>query len=664
MTLTLTRDQQLAFDAFEQFLRNDTHILILRGAAGTGKTTLLKKCLDTLADRHRMSALMAPTGRAAHILREKTGYPAATIHRTIYTYDQQPSRLHDRWVFKLRDNHLATNAVLFVDEASMVADIEQDNEMLRFGSGRLLADLIDYCALRRTDRKLVLVGDYAQLPPVMQSFSPALDGGYLAQQYGLRVEEAALTEVVRQQCQSAILRNATSIREAIDRQEFNRFHIENAPDVEPLAPEAFVERYCALVGLGAGGADAAKLEETMVVTHSNAQALEYNRRIRELLWGDADSRLRAGDRLLVVRNAYNHPVELFNGMILPVVEAGDTVETHTAHVGRDAVQLHFRPVVLGGFEVPVRAFLLDDLLTTREGTLSQQLQKALWAEYEQRMRAHGIAVGTPEFCRGLTTDPYLNALQCKYGYAITCHKAQSGEWEHVLVDMNTVSGKTNETFFRWAYTALTRARGHLWHIASPDFSAFDTFRWAPIQTCKASHVKYQVPAGEDFRDYRCRRLVPLAAADGLTVSEDRSVLYQHRLTFSNANDACTLILWYNKNGYTGRMETLRQPADPALAARAQRLCREALYTDTLAFEASFPAQQQWFDRMEETARQCGVRLTNVVRNPWSDTYYLETDADEASIEYFYNAKHLFTHAQPRSTLGEGDERLKAFIALL
>ena len=638
--ITLTRDQQMAFDAFEQFLRNDTHILILRGAAGTGKTTLLKKCLDTLADRHRMSALMAPTGRAAHILREKTGYPAATIHRTIYTYDQQPSRLHDRWVFKLRDNHLATNAVLFVDEASMVADIEQDNEMLRFGSGRLLADLIDYCALRRTDRKLVLVGDYAQLPPVMQSFSPALDGGYLAQQYGLRVEEAALTEVVRQQCQSAILRNATSIREAIDRQEFNRFHIENAPDVEPLAPEAFVERYCALVGLGAGGADAAKLEETMVVTHSNAQALEYNRRIRELVWGDADSRLRAGDRLLVVRNAYNHPVELFNGMILPVVEAGDTVETHTAHVGRDAVQLHFRPVVLGGFEVPVRAFLLDDLLTTREGALSQQLQKALWAEYEQRMRAHGIAVGTPEFCRGLTTDPYLNALQCKYGYAITCHKAQSGEWEHVLVDMNTVSGKTNETFFRWAYTALTRARGHLWHIASPDFSAFDTFRWAPIQTCKASHVKYQVPAGEDFRDYRCRRLVPLGAADGLTVSEDRSVLYQHRLTFSNANDACTLILWYNKNGYTGRMETLRQPADPALAAR------------------------EWFDRMEETARQCGVRLTNVVRNPWSDTYYLETDADEASIEYFYNAKHLFTHAQPRSTLGEGDERLKAFIALL
>lgn len=299
MTLTLTRDQQLAFDAFEQFLRNDTHILILRGAAGTGKTTLLKKCLDTLADRHRMSALMAPTGRAAHILREKTGYPAATIHRTLYTYDELPSRRHDRWVFKLRDNHLATNAILFVDEASMVADVEQDNEMLRFGSGRLLADLIEYCALERTDRKLVLVGDYAQLPPVMQSFSPALDRNYLAQQYGLRVEEAALTEVVRQQSQSAILRNATCIREAIDRQEFNRFHIEDAPDVEPLAPEAFVERYRALVGpFGAEEADAAKLEETMVVTHSNAQALEYNRRIRELLWGRAEAPLRVGDRLL------------------------------------------------------------------------------------------------------------------------------------------------------------------------------------------------------------------------------------------------------------------------------------------------------------------------------------------------------------------------------
>lgn len=672
MPLTLTQAQQEAFRVFEHFLRDDAHVLILRGAAGTGKTTLIRECIDTLDRQHRMCALMAPTGRAAHILQNKTRYAAATIHRTIYTYDQIPSRIDDRWTFKLRENLLSTNAVLFMDEASMVADVEQDNELLRFGSGRLLADLIDFCGLTDTRRKLVLVGDYAQLPPVMQSFSPALDRAYLEQHYALRVEEVTLTEVVRQGNQSAILRNATHIREAIDRQEFNQFHIEDAPEVESLPVEAFGERYRSLVGSAPSApgsplaADLTLLEQTIVVTHSNAQALEYNRQIRSFRWGDPDRAVTAGDRLLVVRNAYNYPVEVFNGMILTVLEAAgeEEVETHTVYVGQETVQIRFRPVVLGGLAVPLQGFLLDELLTTREGAISQRLHKALWAGYEQRMRAEGISVGSSEFRRRITTDPYLNALQCKYGYAITCHKAQSGEWDRVIVDMNTLSGKANETFFRWAYTALTRARGQLLHIASPSFSAFDTFRWAPIQSCKASHAKYQIPDGKDFRDFRFRRLQPLAAAAGITVSEERSAAYQHRVTFSRAGDSCTLSMWYNKNGYTGRIDTLRPPVDPTLQTEALALSREALRTDTLRFEASFPAQQQWFDRMGEVAQQTGVPITNVVRNPWSDTYYLDTGADEASIEYFYNSRHLFTHAQPRSTLGEGDERLRIFISLL
>lgn len=654
--MILSSAQQQALSGFEKFLDSDYPVFMLRGSAGTGKTTLLSEFVRIVQNQNRVCKLLAPTGRAALILSKKTGQPAATIHRTIYSLGELPQKIDDTWCYLLKENRDPANTVYFVDEASMIADIYQDNEVFRFGSGRLLADLINYCGLNLSHRKLVFAGDYAQLPPVMQSFSPALSEQYLTEHYRLSAVNVTLTEVVRQTSDSGIDQNARQIRMAIDNQTYTKFRLSDSQDVEMLSGESFIEKY----------GDTIKrygIENTIVITHSNAQALDYNNRIRAHLHGIDQITVIPGDFLLVTRNNYSLETDLFNGMIIRVEEVAPEVKIHTPFVGNKRVELKFRAIAISVNGTVIRAYLLDDFLKDKSGSISIQQQKALWADFEQRMKQQGIKPGDEEFKRQIIHDPYYNALQCKYGYAITCHKAQGGEWDCVFVDMDTYTGKSNETFFRWAYTAITRAKKGLWHLSSPSFSAIDQFVLRTVLRCKSARVKYYVPEHESFLDFRFRNLCKISGQIGITCTENRSAAYQHRIILNKNNQQCTIALWYNKNFYTGKIDVI-QKTDDDIAVVAFQMCKKALYTVEFPYTPRFSFQQELHNHIIEVACDAQVRVTNIIQNQWSDLYFIETEADEASVEFYFNGKHCYTYAQPYSTLGEKDEMLNRFLNLL
>lgn len=649
-------NQHIAFSEFEKYINSDNSVFILRGSAGTGKTTLLREFVRIVQSQNKVCRLMAPTGRAALILKKRTGQTAATIHRTIYGLDKLPQKDDDAWNFSLKENPDPTNAVYFVDEASLVADVYQHNEMFRFGSGRLLADLIAYCGLNISHRKLVFIGDYAQLPPVMQSLSPALDKPYLTAHYGLSIIDFTLTEVVRQTKDSGIYRNAQQIRAAIDSQEYTKFRLSETRDVEALASESFIEKYDVAI-------ERYGIENAIVIAYSNAQALAYNRQIRAHLYGADQTSIVPGDFLLITRNNYSLEADLYNGMIVRVEGISSEVEVHTPFVGLEQVELRFRAVAVSVNGIIVRAYLLDDFLDDKLGSISTRQLKALRADFVQRMKQRGIKQTDDEFKHQLKNDPYYNALQCKYGYAMTCHKAQGGEWECVFVDMDTYTGKTSEMFFRWAYTAISRAKQRLWHLSSPLFSAIDQFVLRTIITCKSTRVNYYVPEHENFLDYRFRNICKIGEPSGFVCTENRTAAYQHRISFTKGNQQWTVSLWYNKNFYTGKVDVFQKADDNSLSEILQ-ICKESLYIASFPYTPRFSFQRDLHNHIIDAATDAGIRVTNIIQNQWSDLYFLETDADEASVEFYFNGKHIYTYAQPRSTLGERDEILNRFINLL
>ena len=410
MAMMLTQEQQMAADKFKEFLNSDNHIFMIKGSAGTGKTTLLKHLIEEVLSRHIASLLMAPTGRASMILTDKTNITASTIHRAIYLLNKDKAKVEDAVWFGLRTNDTPDNAIYFVDEASMISDIDNLDEDLKFGSGRLLQDLITYTNFKGSNRKMVLIGDYAQLPPVGQNFSPALSEEYLREEYGVLVQSIKLTTVVRQALDSGIYSNANAIRKGIDEGVYNQFGVVNSADVTPFIAEDFLDKYNAIK-------DSEGEDNVMVITASNAQALGYNEIIRRSIYGERNLKLQVGDLLLVTQNNYSQDNILFNGMFLRVFSVCDDIETLVAMVGKERVELRFRSIEVMLNERPFRYYILDDFLTDREGRLNKCQRDALWANFEQRMRQEGINPNTEEFQKRKRTDPYYNALHCKYGYA-------------------------------------------------------------------------------------------------------------------------------------------------------------------------------------------------------------------------------------------------------
>ncbi len=446
---TPNREQRVLLHNLADFIldeRGDS-LFLLRGYAGTGKTSLVGALVKTLTQLQRKVVLLAPTGWAAKVFARYAAHPAYTIHRKIY---RQKSYSPDMEGFLIGDN-LAKHTLFIVDEASMVANAAGDGTV--YGSGRLLDDLVEY-VYSGEDCRLILLGDTAQLPPVGQEQSPALDAALL-RGYGLQVLEYELREVARQATESGILYNATRLRENMEALPLPcpRLSLNGFPDVESLSGEYLVERI-------SDSYDRVGLDETIVITRSNKRANIFNQGIRnQILYREEE--LTAGDLLLVAKNNYFWGREykevdfIANGDVARVVRVSRQTEMYGFRFAD--VQLYFPDL-----EIEIEAKILLDTLSSDSPSLTREQQESL---FSQVMADYYDVTTKREKMKRLKIDPWFNALQVKYAYGVTCHKAQGGQWKHVYIDMGYIrQNVVSLDFYRWLYTAFTRATEKIWLV--------------------------------------------------------------------------------------------------------------------------------------------------------------------------------------------------------
>ena len=426
---------------------------ILKGYAGTGKTSLVGALVKTLDQLERKCVLLAPTGRAAKVFAHYAGHAAFTVHKKIY---RQKSFSNETTNFSLNDN-LHQHTLFIVDEASMIANDGLSGSM--FGTGRLLDDLVEY-VFAGTGCRLLLIGDTAQLPPVGEEESPALNADSL-RGYGLTVNEALLTEVVRQVQDSGILWNATELRKYIAEEDFFTLppvRVTGFPDVRVVNGNELIETIGECY-------DKAGMEETIVVCRSNKRANIYNKGIRNtILYREEE--LETGDLLMVAKNNYfwtegNKDIDF--------IANGDTAVVKRVRREREMYGFRFADVVLSfpdynDMELEVK-LLLDTFHTETPALPKEQNDKLFYSVLEDY-----IDIPTKrERMKKMKADPHYNALQVKYAYAVTCHKAQGGQWKRVFLDQGYMTEEMfSPDYFRWLYTAFTRATETLYLVNWPE----------------------------------------------------------------------------------------------------------------------------------------------------------------------------------------------------
>lgn len=462
-----TREQEAAIEAFTSFLADQRGnvAMVLRGAAGTGKTTLAAAFIKALLSLKQRIMLLAPTGRAAKVLSLHAGLAAYTIHRRIY---RQKSIDAGMGGFSL-NNNLHTDTLFVIDEASMVAN--QSLSADHFGSGCLLDDLVQYVYGGRNCRML-LIGDHAQLPPVGEEESPALMRGVL-EGYGLNVHEATLNEVLRQSLHSGILFNATSVRRMLDGGEpslLPTVRFEGFADIRRVPGDELIEQL-------ATSYSEVGLDETMVVTRSNKRTGIYNRGIRSTVLG-REEELSSGDMLMVVRNNY-HWIEKTikeeraanpNAPLPPLnfIANGDRARVHRVRNVREFYGFRFADLTLQfpdyeDYEITVTTLL--DTLSSEAPSLTPEQNERL---FNAVMEDYADIPRKADRLKALRADPYYNALQVKFAYAVTCHKAQGGQWAHVYVDQGYMTDDMlTPDYLHWLYTAFTRATEKLFLVNWP-----------------------------------------------------------------------------------------------------------------------------------------------------------------------------------------------------
>lgn len=447
---TPTPQQREVFMMLEKFLpaEKGDECFVLKGYAGTGKTTLISALVKVLPKIKLNSVLLAPTGRAAKVISNYSGKMAFTIHKKIYR--KKVAAIPDM-NFVLSDN-IAENTLFIVDEASMISDQAHD-----YSKQSLLQDLIRY-VYNGKNCKLMLVGDTAQLPPVGSAHSPALDLKILAEYFGLNIFSYELTDVVRQEKESGILYNATQLRELIrmEKQVFPKFKLSGYSDIYKMTGERLVE------GLSYAY-DKYGIENSMVICRSNKSANAYNQHIRNrILYREEE--ITGGDYIMVVRNNYFWMTAEDNSGAF--IANGDIAKIRKVKRVEDQYGFRFAEVVIELLdypdEEPLTCKVLLDTLYLDTPSLSSHESKRLYeAVLEDYMYIENKKLRMEE----LKKDPYYNALQIKFAFAVTCHKAQGGQWPVVFIDQGYLTDEMlNTEFLRWLYTGITRSTNELFLV--------------------------------------------------------------------------------------------------------------------------------------------------------------------------------------------------------
>lgn len=469
-----TTDQEKVIESLCQFILSPdaNSIFLLRGFAGTGKTSLVSALVKTIKQLDRECTLMAPTGRAAKVFSLYAEHPAFTIHKRIY---RQKSIDKDS-IFTLNYN-MRQNLLFICDEASMIANDEYTSGGL-YGTGRLLDDMVHFVYGGKGCR-LIIMGDTAQLPPVGDEESPALQESWLSG-YGLNVVSHTLTEVVRQAESSGILWNATQLRKLMDTEsifDLPKIRFKGFPDVCNISGNELIDTLEQCYHRDGES-------ETIVVTRSNKRAKIYNNGIRaQILW--REEFLEGKDMLMIAKNNYYWTEQLALQHLANAQAEGKTPEEaetlpfdfiangDTAIVRRIRRQREFYGFTFADAELTfpdyddftMEATVLIDTLQTEAPALSKEQQDTLFNNIMEDYKGDPALRSKQERLKALRNDPYYNALQIKYAYAITCHKAQGGQWTNVFVDQGYMSEELlGPEYFRWLYTAITRATTRVFFV--------------------------------------------------------------------------------------------------------------------------------------------------------------------------------------------------------
>lgn len=463
----LTKDQERVFKSLLSLIEDDNkRVFILCGYAGTGKTTMMKALISELNTRELTYSLHASTGRAAKILSNASGATATTVHSLLYRFSDFNHNLEEFDKETLQNEANGQLLLQFevtkadrtdidqfkfyiIDEASMVSDLEDKNPtQAMFGSGKLLRDLLKF----DSKGKFIFVGDVAQLPPVKSNFSPALSPEYLSIHYSEECYFEELTQIVRQAGNNDIIKVANKIRQLSTNPpqvKWGKFPMRNCANIRLVNSQIeLINRY--VDDIRSNG-----FNHSTMITRSNNPCNQITKTIRPAL-GIHSFRLTVGDLLMVTQN--NLLSGLMNGDMVKVTQIG----SRTKHAGLTFLQVEVEEFISGK---RYSQLLIEDILYGQQTNLMQSQQQQLFMSYFYCMREKGVKQKSKLFRDGMFTDEHLNALRAVFGYVLTCHKAQGGEWENVYIDIprNLPLNPTSETY-QWLYTAITRTRSNLFIV--------------------------------------------------------------------------------------------------------------------------------------------------------------------------------------------------------
>jgi len=694
----LSDGQSALVDRLGEFLDGDAHsVFLLKGYAGTGKTFITKGLTEYFRAIGRNYILAAPTGKASKVIASKTKSEAYTIHKTIYSFDDIAEYRDDeeagtetfKFYAQLRVNNLSADTVYIIDEASMISDVYQEAEFFRFGTGFLLRDFLKFVNLDHNDhsKKVIFIGDNAQLPPVGMNFSPALDADYLLRENHARSTSFELTQVVRQKSESGVIANAIPLRQSLRDHVFNRLSINfGYPDVEEVMHPDLMARYLESCGNKING-------ESIVIAHSNSDVADYNRRIREHFF-PGHAQLMAGDKVMAVSNSDTYGLFISNGdfgLIRQVLgepqQRNVTLKRKAPETGRVEeiqVPLGFRDVEIGfkdldGLPHFFRAKVLEDLLYDKEINLSSDQNKALYLDF--CIRNPDLPRKSVEFKHALKSDPYFNALRLKFGYAITCHKAQGSEWNHVFVKCKSHMNQLTSDYFRWFYTAITRTAGHLYLLDPPHHTPWSDAKLIPNPGAGLTHrigtsrsapapatgaAQSSTPDLHGDQDAFCipesatflrallaavrKRIDPTA----IVIDSIKHHQYQEAYVFKRGVEVARVDI-----GYSARCKVTHVVA-PMLSELGSELVNLLMPLKVMSLDSgatgpvsdmsfSEPFLNEFHQKVTELCAEGGIVIRNVVEQQWSLRYTFARGGEVAVYDVWYNAKGHIGKCAPLPT---------------
>ena len=622
---------------------------------------------------------MAPTGRSARILNSKTAIPAKTIHAHIYALDKiqvdedatnpdnpgyaDSNDSSHRFYFPLKESE-PQSALFIIDESSMIGDLENKGDLVQFGSGKLLSDLIQYARIGRYGHisgervKILFIGDPTQLPPVSESNSPALSKEYLTNEFNVVATGFNLTKVMRQAEGGEILTQATKLRDSIIEKQFNSFSLKgNGSEIQEISTQNAIDTAVESM---------AKKVSVAFVTYTNKQALTLNQSIRERIFSKQDLPMQVGDTLLVNKNSPLY--SLNNGDLIKVVNPNHLPEVKSIRMKgvEHPVELSFRDVLIAyrdfnGAIIRSNALILENLLTSNERELSAAENRALMIDFRSRHKA--LKTNSKEFKAAIGSDKYFNALQVKFGYALTCHKAQGGEWDTVIVDFSDARGNTNESYFRWSYTAITRASKKLLTISAPSFNEMSTLDWngtAPPYSNVNSNslysemwkdpdwVRFSFIKGQEALFANYEKISKLLLENSLNVASITHNQYCEDYLVSSENNHVNIQYWYNAKGSVSKIAikpVSRADMNPDLSEEALKLFNLAIFDETLSFDGQDEFFLKFKRQLSSLLKDSNISIVSIRALAYCYRIEFDEEGHKSQIDFFYNNKEQWTKAQ-------------------